>query len=119
MNDVIEKRWYKLENGRSVYRAVPKACETRSSFPIPYMKFDRIEPVQSQADGKIYDSLSALRATYREDGNPQHIRYEEVGNEDLTKMPLPKRDSKKAIEAIERAESDIIAGRAPKILDSL
>lgn len=119
MNDVIEKRWYKLENGREVYRAVPKDCPTRSDFPIPYMKFDRIEPVQSQADGKMYDSLSALRGTYKASGNPQGISYQEVGNEDLTKFSQPARDPKKAIDAIERAESDIIAGRAPKILDTL
>lgn len=115
----MTKAWFDVGNGRKIWRTIPEPCEARSNFPVPYMKFDRIEPVQSQADGKIYDSLSALRATYREDGNPQHIRYEEVGNEDLTKVPMPKRDDKKALEAIERAESDIIAGRAPKILDSL
>ncbi len=43
------------------------------------------------------------------------IHYIEVGNEDLTKRTLPVRDDAKAIEAIERAEADIIAGRAPEI----
>lgn len=112
---MLEKRWYTLENGRSVYRAVPHAPVARSSFPIPYMQFDRIEPVQSMADGKTYDSLSALRATYKAGGNPQGKDYVEVGNEDLTTFTPPKRDDKKAIEAIERAEADIIAGRAPEI----
>ena len=115
----MTKAWFDVGNGRMIWRTIPEPCETRSSLPIPYMKFDRIEPVQSQADGKMYDSLSALRKTYRADGNPQGISYQEVGNEDLTKMPTPVRDPKKAMDAIERAESDIIAGRAPKILDAL
>lgn len=112
---MIEKRWYTLENGRQVYRAVPQPILARSDFPTPYMRLDTIEPVISQADGKTYDSISALRRTYREDGNPQGIKYQEIGNEDMTKFTPPKRDDSKAIEAIERAEADIIAGRAPEI----
>lgn len=110
-----EKRWYKLDDGRSVYRSVHKPVATRSGLPCPYIRTDTIEPVVSMADGKTYDSASALRATYRADGNPQGVDYIEVGNEDLTKRTMPVRDDAKAIEAIERAEADIIAGRAPEI----
>lgn len=112
---MIEKRWYKLENGRSVYRAVPTSSAEKSDFPVPYMRQDSIDPVMSHADGKMYDSISALRRTYKADGNPQGVNYLEVGNEDMTKSTPPQRDNKKAIEAIERAEADIIAGRAPVI----
>lgn len=112
---MIEKRWYTLGNGRQVYRAVPSINSARSEFPVPYMRTDSIEPVRSQADGKMYDSISALRRTYKADGNPQGINYLEVGNEDMTKFTPPPRDHKKAIEAIERAEADINAGRAPDI----
>jgi len=111
----MEFRWYTLGNGRSVYRPVSQMVQARSDFPIPYMNLDRIEPVQSQADGKTYDSISALRRTYKESGNPQGKNYLEIGNEDMTKWSPPKRDDNKAIEAIERAEADIIAGRAPDI----
>lgn len=36
---------------------------------------DTMEPLQSQADGRMYDSKSALRAAYREQG------YVELGND--------------------------------------
>ena len=112
---MTEKRWYTLDNGRQVYRAVPKPIATRSSLPCPHLVLDTIPPTVSQADGKEYTSKSALRATYRADGNPQGVNYIEVGNEDITKRELPERDDAKAIEAIERAEADILAGRAPEI----
>lgn len=112
---MIEKRWFKLDDGRSVYRTVPKPILTRSSLPCPHLVLDTIPPTVSMADGKEYTSKSALRATYRADGNPQGVDYIEVGNEDLTKRNAPVRDDAKAIEAIERAEADIIAGRAPEI----
>lgn len=109
------KRWYKLDDGRDVYRFPPKPVAAKSEFPMPMIRFDTIDPIQSQADGKMYDSLSALRKTYKADGNPQGKDYIEVGNEDTTKFEKPKRDTTKALEAIERAEADIIAGRAPDV----
>lgn len=110
-----EKRWFTLADGRSVYRAVPKPIATRSSLPCPHLVLDTIPPTVSMADGKEYTSKSALRATYRADGNPQGINYIEVGNEDLTKRQLPKHDDQQTMRDIERAEADIIAGRAPEI----
>lgn len=110
-----EKRWYTLDNGRQVYRAVPKPIASRSSLPCPNLILDTIPPTVSMADGKEYTSKSALRSTYKADGNPQGIDYIEVGNEDITRRELPKRDDAKIIESIERAEADIIAGRAPEI----
>ena len=112
---MIEKRWYKTENGRLIYRAVPQPVATRSGLPCPHIISDKIDPVVSMADGKLYDSASALRKTYKADGNPQGVDYVEVGNESLTK-PVPRiRDDAMALQAIERAEADIIAGRAPEI----
>jgi hypothetical protein len=112
---MTEMRWYNLANGRQVYRAAPKHIVTRSGLPCPYLSLDTIDPVMSMADGKEYASKSALRATYKAGGNPQGIDYVEVGNESLAK-PAPRvRNDALAIEAIERAEADIIAGRAPEI----
>lgn len=111
----MQKRWYTLADGRQVFRFPPQAPAARSDFPVPYMQLDTVSPIQSQADGKMYDSLSALRRSYRADGNPQGVNYMEVGNEDLTTFTPPKRDDSKALEAIERAEADIIAGRAPEV----
>lgn len=67
------------------------------------------------ADGKEYTSAAELRRTYRADGNPDGVEYIEVGNEDITKFTPPKRDDAAALEAIERAEADVAAGRAPEI----
>jgi hypothetical protein len=112
---MTEYRWYDLPGGRKIFRAVPKPMPERSSLPMPYVRSDKIDPVVSMADGKEYDSASALRRTYKADGNPQGVDYIEVGNESLTKRPERVRNDALAIEAIERAEADIIAGRAPKI----
>jgi len=110
-----EKRWYKLENGREVFRTPPKPIAARSGLPCPSILRDTIEPVVSMADGKTYDSASALRATYKAGGNPQGVDYIEVGNESVATRAPPVRNDALAIEAIERAEADIIAGRAPEI----
>jgi hypothetical protein len=47
----------------------------RSDLPFPRIMSDTMDPVQSQLDGKLYDSKSALRATYRAAG------CVEVGND--------------------------------------
>lgn len=64
--------WHSLE-------AWPSACtpvETaRSALPVPFVASDGMRPVQSMLDGKMYDSKSALRATYRAAG------MIEVGND--------------------------------------
>lgn len=80
---MTEKRWIHLANGRSVFRRVEQAAVQRSSFPCPRIISDSIDTVQSMADGNYYDSLSALRRTYRADGNPQGEDYIELGNEAL------------------------------------
>lgn len=109
---MIEKRWYTLPNGRQVYRAVPQRNEARSDLPIPYFKKDAIEPCQSMADGKWYDSLSALRRTYRADGNPQGKEYVEVGNEScLDHQPKKSEITDEEINAvIEKAEAQVASG---------
>jgi len=47
----------------------------RAPFPAPYLNRDGIEPLRSMADGKVYESKSAMRRAYRELG------YEELGND--------------------------------------
>lgn len=69
-----------------------------------YVRSDSIGPVKSQADGKVYDSLSGLYGSYEPGGNPQGIKYECVGNDtaSLTNFTPPPRDDAKAHEAIQR-----------------
>jgi hypothetical protein len=64
----------------------------RSDLPFPRIISDVMEPVQSQLDGKFYDSKSALRATYRannciEVGNdPQRFKRRERSKPDESKI---------------------------------
>lgn len=63
----------------------------RADFPTPQISGDGMDGVKSMVDGKMYDSKSALRRTYRDKG------YIELGNEHAPVSP-PKPD-KKAREA--------------------
>jgi hypothetical protein len=71
----------------------------RSHLPCPRIAGDSMEPVQSQLDGKLYDSKSALRATYRAAG------VIEVGNDPARLRPRvkPRIDRRKVRDTIEKA----------------
>ena len=77
--------WIDLGNGRQVYRKIEAHEPKRSSLPCPMLALDAMEPVQSQATGKIYDSKAALRAEYKQLG------MVEVGN-DPARLRKPKRE---------------------------
>lgn len=55
-----------------------------TAIPVPYLATDTMEPVQSQLDGKMYDSKSALRRTYKAAG------VVEVGNDPARLRPRKK-----------------------------
>ena len=52
-----------------------RVASTRSDLAAPSVISDVMKPVQSMLDGKMYDSKSALRATYKAAG------VTEVGND--------------------------------------
>ena len=54
-----------------------------SDIPSPMLSLDTMDPVQSQLDGKMYDSKSRLRATYKAAG------MVEVGNDSSVTDPKP------------------------------
>lgn len=62
----------------------PSLPPKRSDLPFPRIMSDVMEPVQSMLDGKMYDSKSALRATYRANG------CVEVGNDPSRLKPRQK-----------------------------
>lgn len=78
------------------HNCMPERNLARSDIPGPMIISDTMEPVQSQLDGKFYDSKAALRSTYRAAG------VVEVGNDSSVtdpkpfKRPKPKRDEIKA-----------------------
>lgn len=71
----------------------------RSDLPCPLIMSDVMEPVQSMLDGKMYDSKSALRATYRAAG------VIEVGNDPQRLVPRkkPKIDRRQVKTTLEKA----------------
>lgn len=78
----------------------------RSSLSAPSVMRDSMEPVQSMLDGKMYDSPSMLRKTYKRAG------VEEVGN-DPQRHRLFKRkpvDRSKVVQSIEKATARVERG---------
>ena len=72
---MTEYAWFDVGEGRQVFRRVDTRQPARSDLPIPMISRDQMDPVQSMLDGKMYDSKSALRSTYRQAG------VIEVGND--------------------------------------
>jgi hypothetical protein len=56
-----------------------------------------MEPVQSMADGKIYDSKAGLSASHRRGG------FTELGTEKIPRRPPPKIDRKAIKDTIDHA----------------
>lgn len=100
-------QWVMMANGRSAFRKVAgQALPKRSDFPCPLIRSDNIAPVQSMADGKMYDSMSALRKTYRADGNPQGVEYQEIGDAPMRGGPPKRSVSKQEIaDTLDKAEA--------------
>ena len=71
----------------------------RSHLPCPRICTDTMDPVQSMLDGRMYDSKSALRATYKAAG------VVEVGNDPsrFAQRKKPKIDRRKVRDTIEQA----------------
>ncbi|KXV48218.1 hypothetical protein AD945_08415 [Gluconobacter albidus] len=106
MQNSAAHAWFDMGNGRQVFRRIPAPVVGRSSFPCPMVISDGIDPTESMADGKIYTSKTALRRTYRPDGNPQGREYVEVGNDQRPheqKRGNVVRDKAKSTETIQKA----------------
>lgn len=84
----------------------PRSDPKRSHLPAPLLAIDTMEPVQSQATGKVYDSKSALRREYRELG------MIEVGNDPARLRPPERKkpDRRKINETLQKAESRVKRG---------
>jgi hypothetical protein len=84
----------------------PRHEPKRSELPCPRIASDIMPPVQSQVDGKIYDSKSAIRRSYKATG------HEEIGNDPARLRPFvrPKTDRKVIKETVERARARVERG---------
>lgn len=110
--------WFVFDDGRRCLRKLERdAPSARSSFPAPMIRRDSIDPCRG-ADGKMYESLSGLRRTYRADGNPQGENYLEIGNEELKPVEHTF-DRAQRRDDIKAAIADVRAGKpipAPVVL---
>lgn len=90
---------------------VPVRTVARSHLPVPQLVRDFDEPVMSMADGQYYSNKAALRRTYRADGNPQGIEYDEIGTNDTRTAPIrkPVTESEVAV-MLDKAEAKIARG---------
>lgn len=97
----------------------PREClpppAPRSAFPLPMIRSDAIEPIQSMADGVTYESLSSLRRSYRADGNPQGIEYQEIGNEKRTDPVMPKVTEQECADLLDQHEAAMARGQVPEM----
>lgn len=94
-----EFQWFEID-GRKIFRAKMRPLGIRSDLPCPMLIKDGMDPVKSMADGKIYDSKSALRAGYKAGG------FVEMGNE----RPAPKKrtsDRKGIRESLLKAKAQV------------
>lgn len=107
--------WFNI-GGRKVYRRVPQErVSKRSDLATPMIKSDRIAPVQCQADGKYYDSMSALNKAHERHGMIPVGEF----NPDAPKRPDIKRfDEKDAVQLYDKATSAINNGFKPEVHDS-
>jgi hypothetical protein len=107
--------WVHTDDGRSVFRKAGQIARHASDFPCPMIIKDTIEPVRSMADGKMYDSMSSLRRTYRADGNPQGQEYIEVGDAPMKGKPPLKHATKQEIaDLLDKTEAQIARGEIPQ-----
>lgn len=73
------------------------ARRKQSSYASPSVISDTMAPVRSMLDGQVYDSKSALRATYRMAG------MTEVGNDPAMARPRPKPTPKPSRQTVKAA----------------
>ncbi len=109
--------WFVFDDGRSCLRKVNRGPEpARSDFPAPMIRRDGIDPCRGM-DGRMHESLSALRKTYRAEGNPQGENYIEIGDHELPRVEA-KFDRAVRRDDIKAAIADVKAGKpiAPPVV---
>ena len=108
------KAWFVFDDGKRYHRSLERDHNrSRSNFPAPAIRRDSIDPMCG-ADGRMYDSLSALRRTYLPENNPKGERYFEIGNEELPSVTYDF-DPKQRRDDIKAAIEDVKNGRVPPV----
>ena len=99
------REWHDVEEWpMECTQASPQARS--DALPVPQFILDTMAPVKSMADGRYYDSKSAIRAGYKAGG------FVEVGNDTshLKTKPKSRPDPQKIMDAVDRSISRFHAG---------
>lgn len=91
----------------------------RADFPCPMVIRDNIDGLQSMADGRVYDSKSALRRSYTADGNPQGRDYQEIGGTEIEPAGRASVDKKALRDAVDKAMHDVETGQIPDSIKAI
>ena len=91
----------------------------RSGFPCPMVIRDSMDDIQSMADGRIYDSKSALRRSYTAEGNPQGRDYQEIGGTEIEPAGRASVDKKALRDAVDKAMHDVETGQIPDSIKAI
>jgi hypothetical protein len=91
----------------------------RSGFPCPMVIRDSMDDIQSMADGRVYDSKSALRRSYTADGNPQGRDYQEIGGTEIEPAGRASVDKKALRDAVDKAMHDVETGQIPDSIKAI
>lgn len=102
-----------IENDEVVFWREDTQYDTASDLPRPGLIRDHIDPFQSMADGKLYDSKSAYRQTLRDRG------LTEVGTDDPAKhiKPPPPKNTRR--EFLHKRLADVSDKQANQMLKQL
>ena len=104
--------WFNID-GKQVYRRVPEErVNNRSGLSMPMIISDRINPVQSMADGKVYDSMTELRRSHAGFTEGQAFDPNNIKRPDL-----PQFTKKDAAELVEKSTAAINNGYKVDVVD--
>lgn len=109
---MTDSKWVKIGD-RLIYRRTPVAVESkRSDLAMPMIRSDRIEPVQSMADGKVYDTASGLARS--------HAGFEQAERFDPNNVKAPPSRSithEQAADVADKATNMLSQGYKPDVVD--
>lgn len=95
--------WHQLE--KWPHNCLPEQRGAPSdAIPVPSVISDSMAPVKSMADGRYYDSKSAIRAGYKAGG------FVEIGNDTPKPKPASRPDPRAINDAVERAVARVERG---------
>lgn len=113
--------WHRTAQGTLVrrYGKARIASPSRADLATPMVIHDSTPELQSMADGRWYDSKSALAASYRAENNPQGKDYTVIGETPIEGAGPAKPDKKAIRQAVEKSLADVKSGNVPEHIKAI